>query len=78
MGAPTNGRVDIAGPERFRLDDLGRRFLAARDDAREVVTDPAATYFGAVLEEDTLVPLGEATLREHPPPGLGRPVTPIL
>ncbi|KQY25358.1 NmrA family transcriptional regulator [Cellulomonas sp. Root485] len=62
VGPPTNGRVDIAGPERFRLDDLGRRFLAARDDARAVVTDPAATYFGAVLEEDTLVPLGEATL----------------
>ena len=62
VGPATNGRVDIAGPERFRLDDLGRRFLAARDDARAVVTDPAATYFGAVLEEDTLVPLGEATL----------------
>lgn len=62
VGAPTNGRVDIAGPEQFRLDDLGRRFLAARGDEREVVTDPAATYFGAALEEDTLVPLGEATL----------------
>jgi uncharacterized protein YbjT (DUF2867 family) len=62
VGAPTNGRVDIAGPERFRLDDLGRSFLAARDDAREVVTDPSAPYFGAVLEEDTLVPLGDAVL----------------
>ena len=66
VGAPTNARVDIAGPERFRLDDLGRRFLAARDDAREVVTDPAAPYFGAVLEEDTLVPLGEADPRHRP------------
>ncbi|GEL97493.1 SDR family oxidoreductase [Cellulomonas terrae] len=62
VGASTTARVDIAGPERFRLDDLARRFLAARDDARQVVTDPAATYFGALLEEDTLVPLGEATL----------------
>lgn len=62
VGAPTDARVDIAGPEQLRLDDLGRRFLAAHDDARQVVTDPAATYFGAVLEEDTLVPLGEATL----------------
>jgi uncharacterized protein YbjT (DUF2867 family) len=62
LGEPTNGRVEIAGPERFRLDDLGRRVLAARGDAREVVTDPAATYFGAVLEEDTLVPLGDAAL----------------
>ncbi|KQR15934.1 SDR family oxidoreductase [Cellulomonas sp. Leaf334] len=62
VGAPTNTRVDIAGPEQFRLDDLGRRYLVAHGDAREVVTDPAATYFGAALEEDTLVPLGEATL----------------
>ncbi|GEK21122.1 SDR family oxidoreductase [Cellulomonas xylanilytica] len=62
LGAPTHGRADIAGPERFRLDDLGRRFLAARDDPREVVTDPTATYFGATLDEDTLVPVGEAAL----------------
>ncbi|WP_421733538.1 SDR family oxidoreductase [Cellulomonas sp.] len=62
VGAPTNGRVEIAGPERFRLDDLGRRFLAGRDDPRDVVTDPAAPYFGARLQEDTLVPLGDAAL----------------
>lgn len=62
LGAPRNGRVEIAGPERFRLDELGRRVLAARSDPRAVVTDPAATYFGAVLQEDTLVPLGDAGL----------------
>ncbi|WP_421741680.1 SDR family oxidoreductase [Cellulomonas sp.] len=62
VGAPRNGRVEVAGPEQFRLDDLGRRVLTARSDPRDVVTDPAATYFGAVLEEDTLVPLGDAAL----------------
>ncbi|MBO3102926.1 SDR family oxidoreductase [Cellulomonas fengjieae] len=62
LGAPANGRVEIAGPERLRLDDLGRRFLTARGDPREVVTDPAARYFGAVLHEDTLVPHGDAVL----------------
>jgi uncharacterized protein YbjT (DUF2867 family) len=62
LGEPANGRVEIAGPEQFRLDELGRRFLAARNDPRTVVTDPAATYFGAVLQEDTLVPLGDAAL----------------
>ncbi|NUU19767.1 SDR family oxidoreductase [Cellulomonas humilata] len=62
LGEPRNGRVEVAGPERFRLDDLGRRVLTARSDPRDVVTDPAATYFGAVLEEDTLVPLGAAVL----------------
>jgi uncharacterized protein YbjT (DUF2867 family) len=62
VGAPRNARVDVAGPERFRLDELGRRSLATRGDPREVITDPAAPYFGAVLEQDTLVPLGEVTL----------------
>ena len=62
LGEPRNGRVEVAGPERFRLDELGRRFLAERSDPRDVVTDPGATYFGAVLEEDTLVPLGDALL----------------
>ncbi|KRD45359.1 NmrA family transcriptional regulator [Cellulomonas sp. Root930] len=62
LGEPRNGRVEVAGPERFRLDELGRRFLAERSDPRDVVTDPGATYFGAVLEEDTLVPLGDVLL----------------
>ncbi|KQY43801.1 SDR family oxidoreductase [Cellulomonas sp. Root137] len=62
LGEPRNGRVEVAGPERFRLDELGRRFLVERSDPRDVVTDPGATYFGAVLEEDTLVPLGDALL----------------
>ncbi|MEZ0448670.1 SDR family oxidoreductase [Cellulomonas sp. ICMP 17802] len=62
LGAPRQGRVDVAGPEQFRLDDLGRHVLAARGDARTVVTDPAAPYFGAVLAEDSLVPTGEAVL----------------
>jgi len=60
VGAPTNGIVEVAGPERFRLDELGRSTLAARYDTREVVTDPGAKYFGAALEERSLVPLGGA------------------
>jgi uncharacterized protein YbjT (DUF2867 family) len=61
-GAPTNGIVEIAGPERFRLDELGRSTLAARHDSREVVTDPGAKYFGAALEERSLVPLDGARI----------------
>jgi hypothetical protein len=48
------------GPERYRLDELGRHVLAVRGDARTVVTDPSAPYFGAVLADDSLVPLGES------------------
>lgn len=60
VGSPLNGVEEIAGPERFRLDELVRTTLAARQDPREVRTDPAARYFGASLEETTLVPTGDA------------------
>src|SRR5262249_24813356 len=35
--APLNGIVEIAGPERIRLNDLVQQFLAARRDSRTVV-----------------------------------------
>ncbi|MES9536838.1 NAD(P)H-binding protein [Actinomadura sp. NPDC000600] len=64
-GSPVNGRVEIAGPDRYRMDDFFREALTAWNDPREVVTDPNAHYFGAPLEEHSLVPLGEATLGKH-------------
>ncbi|MBD2892120.1 hypothetical protein amrb99_10300 [Actinomadura sp. RB99] len=54
--APTNGRVEIAGPERFRMDGFFRTALAAWGDRREVVTDPNAPYYGGVMREPDLVP----------------------
>jgi uncharacterized protein YbjT (DUF2867 family) len=63
-GQPLNGRVEVAGPERFRMDEFFREALAARHDPREVVTDPHARYFGAELSEETLVPGGDAILAE--------------
>ncbi|WNV86412.1 SDR family oxidoreductase [Umezawaea sp. Da 62-37] len=62
VGAPLDGTVEIAGPEVFRLDDFIRDGLTARHDPREVVADPKAGYFGAQLEERTLVPAGDALL----------------
>jgi uncharacterized protein YbjT (DUF2867 family) len=60
-GAPVNGYVEIAGPERFRLDELVRRVLAERGDDREVVTDPDAWYFGqSPVTETTLLPGDDA------------------
>jgi hypothetical protein len=35
-----------------------------RHDPREVITDPEATYFGAALQERTLVPADDARLAE--------------
>jgi uncharacterized protein YbjT (DUF2867 family) len=59
---PVNGITEIGGPEQFRLPDLIRTALTARGDARQVVADPAAGYWGVQIEERTLVPGDGATL----------------
>jgi uncharacterized protein YbjT (DUF2867 family) len=64
MGTPVNGTVEVAGPEQFRLDELVRRSLSARNDPREAVADPHARYYGAELSERTLVPSDDARLGE--------------
>ncbi|HEX6051045.1 MAG TPA: SDR family oxidoreductase [Gemmatimonadaceae bacterium] len=62
VGPPVNGVVEVAGPEQFRLDGLIRAGLAAKGDAREVISDPEARYFGARLRERTLLPGAAASL----------------
>ena len=41
------------------MDELVRKFLASRD-AREVVTDPTAGYFGTIVNDRSLTPAGES------------------
>jgi uncharacterized protein YbjT (DUF2867 family) len=64
VGDPVNGIREVGGPEQFRLDELVRRYLAARNDPREVVADEQARYYGALLSERTLVPEPDAQLGE--------------
>lgn len=64
VGEPLNGVVEVAGPETFRFDELVRRGLAAHGDPRQVVADPEARYFGAVLAERSIVPDEGARLAE--------------
>ncbi|MFJ9367303.1 SDR family oxidoreductase [Nocardia sp. NPDC101769] len=52
-GAPLNGARNIAGPEIFPLDELGRITLARKGDSRTVVTDPTAGMF-ALVKGDVL------------------------
>src|SRR5439155_1116102 len=56
--------AEVGGPEKFRLDELVRQFLAARKDPREVVPDPQALYYGVKLSENTLLPGDAAPLGE--------------
>jgi uncharacterized protein YbjT (DUF2867 family) len=64
VNAPVNGVVEIGGPEQFRFEEPIRRVLAAANDPRLVVTDPAADYYGIKVAERTLVPAGGARLGE--------------
>jgi uncharacterized protein YbjT (DUF2867 family) len=53
---PLNGMVEIAGPEPIRMDELVRRYLTAALDARTVITDPNASYYGVEVNDQSLTP----------------------
>ncbi|MFF3559348.1 SDR family oxidoreductase [Streptomyces sp. NPDC002574] len=55
MGEPLFGTLAIAGPEEYRLDELAVKLLAARCDTRDVVTDAHAWFFGAALQQRSLL-----------------------
>jgi uncharacterized protein YbjT (DUF2867 family) len=57
LAEPRNGVIDIGGPEVFRLDELVGQVVP-----HEVVADPNASYFGATVTENTLVPGPDAVL----------------
>ena len=56
LGAPVNGIVEIAGPEKVRLSELAQRYMGKIGDTRTVQADAGVRYFGALLDDDTLVP----------------------
>ncbi|MGW1888058.1 SDR family oxidoreductase [Streptomyces sp. NPDC001970] len=64
VGAPVGGVVEVAGPETFELEEFIRMGLATKNDPRKVLTDPQATYWGAALQEDTLLPGPDAHIAE--------------
>jgi uncharacterized protein YbjT (DUF2867 family) len=53
---PLNGTVDLAGPEPIRMDELVRKYLAANRDARTVITEVKAGYFGTPVNDQSLTP----------------------
>ena len=56
LGEPVNGMIEIAGPDQIRQDELVRQYLSATGDARKVVTDDKAGYFGIAVNDQSLVP----------------------
>jgi uncharacterized protein YbjT (DUF2867 family) len=60
LGTPLNGIIDLAGPQQFRFTEIIRQFLSATQDTRQVVMDTHARYFGAKLDEQSLIPRGNS------------------
>lgn len=64
VSVPLNGIVEVGGPERFRFQEFVQLGLRARNDARQVIVEQGARYFGANLRELDLVPSEDARLGE--------------
>lgn len=64
-GSPLNGVLDIAGPDVFPLDELGRLTLTARRDSRSVITDDTAGMFAAAHGDVLTAPKGARIAPTH-------------
>jgi uncharacterized protein YbjT (DUF2867 family) len=56
LAEPLNGTFDLAGPDPIRQNELVRQFLNATGDARSVITDPKALYYGVPVNDQSLMP----------------------
>jgi uncharacterized protein YbjT (DUF2867 family) len=56
VGPPLNATVEVAGPDSWPLYRLAEKFLAATGDGRKVISDPDARYYGAELDDQSLMP----------------------
>lgn len=67
--SPAKGMVEVGGPELVPMDQLIRTYLTAKNDRKDVITDPEARYFGIKLDDRSLTPdagarLGAITFKE--------------
>ena len=62
LAAPINGKIEIAGPERFEMYKIIELYLQHSNDPRKVVPNGKPQYFGGEIPHTALVPAGEAEL----------------
>jgi uncharacterized protein YbjT (DUF2867 family) len=55
QGPPVSGTVELAGPDRFPLDEFVQHYLTAINDPRHVVTDPDAPYYGLKVTDERVL-----------------------
>ncbi|MEU8733615.1 NAD(P)H-binding protein [Streptomyces tendae] len=63
VGVPLQGTRNIAGPEVFTLDELGRITLTMLDDRRSVITDSNAGIYAAA-SNDVLIAKSDAIIAQ--------------
>jgi uncharacterized protein YbjT (DUF2867 family) len=63
VSRPLMGTRNVAGPEVFALDELGKVTLAARGDHRTVITDNSAGMFGAASGDALIAKNGAVIAR---------------
>jgi uncharacterized protein YbjT (DUF2867 family) len=56
LAPPSNRIVEIGGPDALGIDEIVRRYLTATGDARRVITDDNAPYYGIHVSERALTP----------------------
>ncbi|WP_437586098.1 SDR family oxidoreductase [Sorangium sp. So ce1000] len=56
LGAPVNGTVEVAGPEKRPLAEFVRKVLSAKKDHRDVIVAAEAPYFGVRIDDRSLTP----------------------
>ncbi|HTU75846.1 MAG TPA: SDR family oxidoreductase [Trebonia sp.] len=64
-GSPLNGVLNIAGPDVYPLDELGRLTLTAKSDSRRIVTDDSAGMFAAAQGDVFTAPSGSRIAATH-------------
>jgi uncharacterized protein YbjT (DUF2867 family) len=54
-GRPLGGVENIGGPDKISFEQMAREVLARQGDAKTVIVDPEAAYFGTPLSMNSLV-----------------------
>ena len=62
LGTPIGGTIEIAGPKRSTLVELTQHYLTVSNDLRKVIANIHARYFGAELNDQSLVPGSDARI----------------
>ncbi|MDX3070831.1 SDR family oxidoreductase [Streptomyces sp. NPDC088354] len=65
VGSPLGGVLNVAGPDVYPLDEIGRLTVTAKGDGRSVVTDDTAGMFALVEGDAIIAPAGARIAPTH-------------